>query len=174
MLGLSSRNLFEEGDVSAAVLRKWWSGLQTDKEEQARLRRCSDPSSVMLSPQYDRLVSLLKEVGYELDAGRSYALASVAGLVAQVTADTGPGASFARQMAKPAPGSKKARISVLRFNRLVAESQREALYLLLMPVMEIMSGTVNLTDMARSLYRWDTTARDRWAHDYYSSAPRKG
>ena len=174
MQGLSARNLFEEGDASASILRKWWSGLQNDTEEQTRIRRCGDPSSVMLSPQYDRLLNLLKDAGYDLDAGRSYALAAVVGLVAQVTADTGPGVSFARQMAKPRPGAKKARVSELRFSRLIAENQREGLYLLLIPVMELLSGAVNLADMAHSLYRWDATARTRWNDDYYAAQNRRG
>lgn len=169
----SPRNLFVEGDASAAILRKWWKGLQTDTHERDRIRGCGDPSSVMLSPEYQRLLDLLKEAGYILDAGNSYAVASVAGLVAQVTSDTGPGASFARQMAERAPGSRKARVSELRLERLIAQQQREMAYLLLMPVMELLSGTVNLTDMARGLYRWDTVARQRWADDYYGTASKR-
>jgi CRISPR type I-E-associated protein CasB/Cse2 len=167
MVEPSPRNLFAEGDLSAAILRKWWKGLLTDEEECERLRRCGDPSSVMLSPEYQHLLDLLKGAGYDLDAGHSYAIAAVVGVVAQVTSDTGPGTSFAHQMAKPAPGSKKARISELRLERLVAQQQREMAYLLLMPVMDLLSGTVNLTDMARGLYRWDTAARKRWADDYH-------
>ena len=174
MVEPSARNLFADGDVSAAILRKWWKGLQTDGEEVARIRRCGDPSSVMLSPEYQHLLDLLKDAGYILDAGHSYAVAAVAGAVAQVTADTGPGASFARQMAQPAPGSRKARVSEIRLGRLVAQQQREMAYLLLIPVMDLLSGTVNLTDMARGLYRWDEAARKRWADDYYGVAAKAG
>ena len=168
----SSRNLFAEGDFSAAILRKWWKELQTDPWERDRIRRCGDPSSVMLSPKYQRLLDLLKDAGYDLDAGHSYAVAAVTGLVAQVTSDTGPGVAFARQMAQPAPGTKKARVSGLRFHRLVAEEQREMVYLLLIPVMDLLSGAVNLTDMARGLYRWDAAARKRWQDEYYAVAPK--
>jgi CRISPR system Cascade subunit CasB len=164
--------LFAEGDVSAAILREWWEELQADEAEVARIRRCGDPSSVMLSPEYQRLLDLLKGAGYDLDAGHSYAVATVTGLVAQVTSDTGPGVTFAHQMAEPAPGSRKARISQLRFHRLVAEEQREMAYLLLVPVMDMLKGTLNLTDMARGIYRWDAAARKRWADDYYAVAPK--
>jgi CRISPR system Cascade subunit CasB len=170
--GLSPRNLFEEGDVSATILREWWKGLLSDEEETARIRRCGDPAGVMLSPEYERLLHLLKDAGYDLDPARSYAVAAVVGLVAQVTSDTGPGASFARQMAKPVPGSKKARVSGVRFDRLLAQEQRESLYLLLIPVVDLLSGTINLADMARSLYRWDAAARSRWADDYHAAAPK--
>jgi CRISPR type I-E-associated protein CasB/Cse2 len=166
----SPRNLFAEGDASAAILRTWWKGLLTDPKERDRLRGCGDPSSVMLSPEYQRLVDLLKDAGYDLDAGHSYAVAAVAVAVAQVTSDTGPKASFARQMAAPGPGSRKARISGLRLDRLVGQQQREMACLLLIPVMEMLSGTVNLTDMAHGLYRWDNAARKRWADDYYGIA----
>ncbi len=166
----SPRNLFLEGDASAAILRKWWKGLQTDGEERDRLRRCSDPSCAMLSPEYQHLLELLKKTGYDLDAGHSYAIASVASVVAQVTRDTGSGASFACQMAEPAPGTRKARVSEMRLDRLVSQQQREMACLLLGPVMELLNGTVNLTDMARGLYRWDAIARQRWADDYYGVA----
>lgn len=171
-LGSSSRNLFEEGDVSATILREWWKGLLADEEERKRIRRCGDLPGVMLSPEYDRLLNLLREAGYDLDPAHSYAVAAVVGLVAQVASDTGPGASFARQMAQSVPGSKKARVSGVRFDRLLAEEQREGLFLLLIPVMDILGGTINLADMAHSLYRWDAAARRRWADDYYAPASR--
>jgi CRISPR type I-E-associated protein CasB/Cse2 len=167
----SPRNLFTEEDDSAAILRKWWKGLRTDSKERDRIRGCGDPLRIMLSPEYQRLLDLLKEAGYNLDAEHSYAVAAVVGVVAQVTADTGPGESFARQMAEPAPGSKRARVSGLRLDRLVGQQQREIAYLLLMPVMELLSGTVNLADMARGLYRWDNVARQRWADEYYGVVP---
>ncbi len=52
MVEPSPRNLFAEGDVSAAILRKWWKGLQTDGEERepaydvvgTRQASCSRPS----------------------------------------------------------------------------------------------------------------------------------
>lgn len=163
----SPRNLFAKGDVSAAILRKWWKGLQADPKERDRIRGCGDPSSVMLSPEYQRLANLLKDAGYDLDAGYSYAVATVAVAVAQVTSDTGSGASFAHQMAESAPGRTKARISGLRLDRLVGQQQREMACLLLIPVIELLGGSVNLTDMAYGLYRWDTAARKRWADDYY-------
>ncbi len=172
MTELWPTDLFAEGDVSAAILRRWWQGLQADQEERDRIRRCGDPASVVLSPEYQRLVDLLRDAGYDLDAGHAYALAAVAGVVAQVTSDTGPGASFARQMAKPAPGSRRAKVSGLRLDRLVAEQQRTMACLLLMPVMELLSGTVNLVDMAHGLYRWDTVVRKRWADDYRRAASR--
>ena len=167
----SPRNLFVEGDISAAVLREWWKGLETVPTERNRISGCGDPSRVMLSPEYQRLVDLLKDAGYDLDAGNSYAVAAVAGVVAQVTSDTGPGASFATQMAKPEPGGRRARISGIRLDRLVGQQQREMACLLLSPVMEMLGGAVNLADMAHGLYRWDANARKRWADDYYRAAP---
>jgi len=169
----SPRNLFAKEDTSAAILRVWWEGLQADPNERDRIRGCGDPSSVMLSPEYQRLVNLLKDAGYDLDAGHSYAVAAVAVAVAQVTSDTGSGASFAYQMAKPAPGSRRARVSGLRLERLVGEQQREVACLLLIPVIELLGGAVNMTDMAHGLYRWDTAARKRWADDYYGVASRR-
>lgn len=171
MMEPSPRNLFSKGDVSVGILRRWWKGLQADPKERDRIRGCGDPSRVMLSPEYQRLVSLLKEAGYDLDAGHSYAVATVAAAVAQVTSDTGSGASFAYQMAVPAPGSRKARVSKLRLDRLVGQPQREMACLLLIPVIELLGGAVNLTDMARGLYKWDATARKSWAEDYYGAAP---
>ena len=112
----------------------------------------------------------MKDAGYALDAGHAYAVAAVAVAVAHVISDTGPGASFARQMAERAPGSRRARVSGLRLDRLVGQQQREEACLLLIPVMELLDGAVNLTDMAHGLYKWDRVARKRWADDYYRVA----
>ncbi len=170
----SARNLFEEGEVSASILRDWWKRLQADEEERARIRRCGDPSEVMLSAEYHRLLNLLKDAGYILDQANSYAVATVVGIMARVTSDTGPGPSCARQMAKSVRGSKKAKISELRFDRLLAQKQRESLYLLLIPVIDLLEGTLNLVDMARSIYTWDTPARGRWEADYYGTSSHNG
>ncbi len=174
MAELSPGNLFAEEDMSAAILRKWWEGLGADPKERDRIRGCGDAPSAMLSPEYQRLVHLLKEAGYDLDAVHSYAIAAVAVAAAQVTSDTGSGASFASQMARPAPGSRKARISELRLDRLVRQQQREMAFPLLTPVIELLGGAVNLTDMAHGLYRWDTVARKRWADDYYGITSTSG
>ena len=168
----SPRNLFTEGDASAAILRTWWKGLQLEPKERDWIRGCGDISAVMLSREYQRLLDLLKGAGYDLDAGNSYAIAAVAAVVAQVTSDTGPGATFARQMAEPAPGSRKARVSGIRLERLVGQQQREMACMLLLPVMELLGGAVNLTDMAHGIYRWDANARKRWADEYYRVSPR--
>jgi CRISPR system Cascade subunit CasB len=96
----------------------------------------------------------------------------VVGLAAHVKADAGSATSFGRQMAEAVPGSGRARVSGLRFRRLVAEEERESLYLLLVRVVHLLNGTINLADMARSLYRWDDMARRQWAYDYYAAGPK--
>ncbi len=169
----SPTNLFAEEDISAAILRKWWEGLQAHPKERDRIRGCGDASSAILSAECQHLVHLLKEAGYDLDAVHSYAVAAVAFAVAQVTSDTGSGASFAYQMAKPMPGGRKARVSGPRLDSLVGQQQRETACLLLIPVIELLGGAVNLTDMAYGLYIWDTAARKRWADDYYGAASRR-
>ncbi len=169
----SPASLFAEEDISAAILRKWWEDLQADPKERDRLRTCGDASSAILSPECQHLVTLLKEAGYDLDPVHSYAVAAVAFAVAQVTSDTGSGASFAYQMAKPMRGRKKARVRGPRLDSLVRQQQREMACLLLIPVIALLGGAVNLADMAYGLYLWDTAARKRWADDYYGAASRR-
>ena len=128
----SPRNLFVEGDVSAAILRKWWKGLQTDTNERDRIRGCGDPSSVMLSPEYQRLLDLLKDAGYD-----SRCRTLIRGRRSRGPCGTGYVGHRSGSELRPPDGSaerreaEKPESANSGLSRLVAQQQREMAYLLL-------------------------------------------
>jgi CRISPR system Cascade subunit CasB len=86
---------------------------------------------------------------------------------------------FATQLGSPNPGSEKARVSELRFRRILATDDVGELYTQLRRAISLLDGTANLIDLARVLFRWRPIAeqnpydpRKDWAYDYYAAAPR--
>lgn len=162
--------MFQSGDETSSILLSWWKGLEHDKGERAFMRRASAPGEVVFSPAYHRLLSQLQRDGRYIDRE---ALAGVAGLAAHVKGHT-DGASLSKQMAKPRSSGSGARVSGLRFRRLLAVSDRGELYPLMIRVIRLLGDQVNLVSLANGVYWWndktDKTKKD-WAYDYYATAP---
>jgi CRISPR system Cascade subunit CasB len=132
------------------------------------MRRASSPTEVVFSPSYHYLLSQLQQQDFKI---RRDALAAVAGLAAHIKEDTGQEMTFARQMASPKSQGSGAKVSGLRFRRLLAVSRREELYPLLIRVIRLLDGRVNLSNLANAVYWWNERTRRQWAYDYYASAP---
>lgn len=151
-----------------AALCRWWRELGEARGDRAALCRCGTLSEVMFVPAYHRLWTTLAPLGW----ANKEALAAVAGLAALVREDVSS-RSFAQQMAQPKPGGSNARISGLRFRRLLKHHSRDELYPALARVVRSLDGRVNLVDLAESVYWWGEGTRKRWAFDYYSAAPQE-
>lgn len=164
----SKKYLFQAGGDSAATLLSWWKGLGHDRGERAALRRASSPTEVVFSPAYHRLLSQLQQEGYTV---YREALAVMTGLTAHVKEDTGPDKSLAQQMASLRSSGSGAKVSGLRFRRLLAVNQREELYPLMIRVIRLLDGRVNLVSLANAVYWWNERTRKDWAYDYYKTAP---
>lgn len=160
--------LFQAGDISASILRLWWEGLEQDRGERAVLKRASNPTEVVFSPAYHRLFGQIQQQGFRV---RRESLAAVAGLAAHVKEDIGQELTVAKQMAIPKSQGSGAKVSGLRFRRLLATAQSEELYPLLIRVIRLLDGRVNLLDLANSAYWWNEITRRQWAYDYYAAAP---
>jgi CRISPR system Cascade subunit CasB len=160
--------MFQSNDETGSDLFAWWKGLESDRGERAFLRRASNITEAAFSPAYHRLLGRLKEQNGSVNRE---ALAAVAGLATHVKAHTDIGGSLARQMAIPKAGGSGARVSGLRFRRLLAVSERDELYPLLIRVIRLLDGNVNLLSLANSVYWWNENTRKQWAYDYYSTAP---
>jgi CRISPR system Cascade subunit CasB len=165
-------------DASYAILLDWRAALEADKGERADLKRAENPLRVAFSPAYHALLRRLQEAGYRLSPDGRERLAALAGIAAHVKqhVDNTP---FARQMGTPNPGSEKARVSELRFRRILAIDDVDELYTQLRRAISLLDGTANLADLARALFRWRPIAeqnpydpRKDWAYDYYAAAPR--
>jgi len=160
-----SRNLFKPGSESAEILHLWWKGLKDQKGECARLRRAPSPVEVVFSPAYHRLFG-------QIHIHRER-LASVAGLVSHIKEDTHSSKNLPQQMATPKTGSDNAIVSGLRFRRLLAISDRAALYPMMIRVIRLLGGRLNLLSLAESVYWWNERTWKDWAYDYYATAPKE-
>jgi CRISPR system Cascade subunit CasB len=162
--------IFSEGDDSSELLISWWEGLDQDRGERANLRRAAAPTDVVFGSSFHKLLGGLRRRGYRLGSDRATALASVAGLVAHAKLHVG-GASMAQQMATAKFSGAGARVSGLRFRRLLAVSDRNELYPLLLRVVRLLDGRVNLVSLANAAFWWNERTRQEWAYDYYATAP---
>lgn len=153
-------------DEAVAALRRWWQELDKARGDRAMLRRCGSLTEVVFVPAYHRLYAAVAPHGWTDRLG----VAAIAGLASLVRTDV-PAALLARQMAQVKPGGSNARISGLRFRRLLKHQTREDLFPALSRVVRALNGQVNLVDLAESAYWWNEHTRQRWAFDYYDAAP---
>lgn len=170
---MTDRNMsrmFTEGDESSALLIAWWEALDQDRGERANLRRAAQPAEVAFGPSFHRLLGACRRQGYSVGTDAATALAAVAGVAAHVKSHIG-GASIAQQMAMPKSRGSGARVSGLRFRRLLAVSSREELYPLLIRVVRLLDGRTNLVSLANAAFWWNERTKKDWAYDYYATAP---
>lgn len=167
-----SKNLFKPGSESAEILRAWWKSLEDNRGERARLRRAPNPSDVAFSPAYHRLFNQLLGLKQLRPINRE-PLEAVAGLISHVREDTGPLKKFAQQMGAKKTGSDNAIVSGLRFRRILAISDRNTLYPMLLRIIHLLGGKVNLLSLAESVYLWNERTWKDWAYEYYAAAPKE-
>lgn len=164
--------LFAEGDDSATILLRWWSGLSRRRADRAELRRASTPAEIVLCAGYHRLLGELRGAGYPVDAACAAGVAVVAAISSHVETHV-PSGSFARQMAEPAGAQRGARVSGQRFRRLLAVPDRVQLLPMLIRAIRLTAGRADLVALARSAFFWGDGVRKRWAYDYYETAPKE-
>jgi CRISPR system Cascade subunit CasB len=160
---------FDKGAPETEALATWWRWLDDNRGERAVLRRCGTLTDVAFSPAYHRLRSVVSRFGSVDDNG----LALVAGLAARIRGDIG-GVSIAEQMATAkSGGDAKARVSGLRFRRLLKVKEQEDLFSAMTRVIALLGGAVNMQSLAQGVYLWNDNdkTRKQWAFDYYSKAP---
>lgn len=158
--------LFSSDPKARQVLYEWWSGLEINRGDRAALRHCHDETEVVFTPAFHRLrKDLLDEFNVNLEA-----LAIVAGVLSHVK-NNDEGSRFAVQMATPASGSSNARVSGLRFRRLLNIEDRQELFTSMIRTVRLLNGTANLFDLANSIYWWNELTKKQWAYDYYTKSP---
>ncbi|MBI3617666.1 MAG: type I-E CRISPR-associated protein Cse2/CasB [Candidatus Omnitrophica bacterium] len=153
--------LFDPDDESGKILFKWWKELEDGRGDRAQLRRARDPAEVVFVPAYHHLYHQLR-----LDRE---ALACVAGLCAQVK-DNNLGKTLAEQMAE---GVDKAKVSGLRFRRLLRIDDRDELYNAMRRMIQMLGGVVNIYSLAKTAYWWNQRTKKQLAYEYYEHAPGK-
>lgn len=156
---------FENDSPETQALVGWWQSLDNNRGDRAELRRCSTLTEVEFTPAYHKLRLSLAKFGQVNDDG----LALVAGLAARIKNNVS-GDTIAEQMATgKADGS--ARVSGLRFRRLLKIKDREELFTAMGRVVALLGGTVNLHSFANSLYYWNDRTRKQCAFEYYTKSP---
>lgn len=156
---------FENDSPETETLVAWWRSLNDNRGERAELRRCSTLTEVAFSPAFHQLRLAVGKFGQVNSDG----LALVAGLAARVKTHV-PGDTVAEQMATgKADGS--ARVSGLRFRRLLKMKDRQELFTAMGRVVALLGCAVNLQSFANSLYHWNDRTRKQWAFDYYTKSP---
>jgi len=156
---------FKKDSAEVRELIRWWDALDKDRGERARLRRCHSLAEVTFSPAYHRLRQALERHGRVDDDG----LALVAGLTSRVKVST-DSSSLAEQMAS-GKSDGSARVSDLRFRRLLKVKGKQELLGAMTRVIALLGGTANIQSLAQSVYFWNDRTRKDWAFEYYSKAP---
>ncbi len=159
---------FSQTSEAGASLLNWWRGLEESRGERAELRRASEPTKVAFCSGFHRL---LRDLRQERPVSTE-SLAVVAGVVVHVkTCDDS--SIFAAQMASPKSIGGSARVSELRFRRLLQIADRPGLYQPLVRTIRLLGGAVNITSLADDIYFWGDHVRKNWAYTYYEKAVSK-
>jgi len=146
---------------------EWWSGLRERRGDRAELRRAAELVHVPLMPAYHELYGILSGTGWR----NKEQLALVAGILSHVKSHQGD-RSFAAQMALPRGGGGSARVSGLRFRRLIQIDGPADLYPRMIRVLRMLDGCANVESLAHDLYWWRSErTRREWAFQYYQTAP---
>jgi len=161
-----------EHDSSPApvdILHTWWSDLNDHRGDRAEMRRCRSVDDVLLTEAYHKLRGRFRRA--ELLFGEEQ-LAATSGLLAHVRGDIEDGPTFAEHMGQPkSEGSDRARVSGLRFRRLLRHESREALYRPLIRIIRLLDRRLNVSELATDLYYWSPDKHKEWARHYYETAP---
>jgi CRISPR system Cascade subunit CasB len=152
---------FTRDPAAGEILRGWWISLQNRRADRADLCRCRGESDVALVPSFYRLVSALREPGYNPSLHR---LATVAGVLAHVRRDADD--AMGRAMSRSHGAGPV--LSEARFRRLLAAEDRQDLYSQLVRCVRLLGNSAPLLDLANAAYWWNEAVRKRWAYDYYS------
>lgn len=156
--------------ADSVALTDWWKALQEDPGGRACLRRSRSLGEVSLCPSYHDLLNRLRAAGCAVGPREAEKLAAVAGLAAHLKR-LNPKSAPAQQMARPGKDRNKARVSGLRFRRLLEKQEAADLYLPLMRVLKMLDGNCDLWGLARSVFWWNDRMRREWASHYYETAP---
>ncbi|RVU45720.1 type I-E CRISPR-associated protein Cse2/CasB [Lujinxingia sediminis] len=158
----------------------WWVGLEHQRGERAALRRCQSIDQVYGSPAFYELQRRLQGVGVVVGDDQ---LAAVAGLLSHVrehvslSGEAGESSrgwgSFATHLATPREGGGDAKVSGLRFRRLLRIEDREELYGAMVRLIRMLNGKVDVHALTRDVVYWGPERRKRWAQDYYSRMPQE-
>ena len=159
---------FTNNPDARSALVEWWGGLDRARGDRAALRRCRNVQEIAFVPAFHRLRHDLSRIA-PVDAEK---LAVVAGVLSHVK-NNDYSLRFAQQMATSKDGGDRARVSGLRFRRLLKIEERGDLYGALIRTVRLLDGSVNIASLADGVYWWNEMTKNNWAFDYYDRAPKE-
>ncbi len=164
---MADKNYLKFNDESQAGkdLLEWWRGLDKNRGDRAELRRAGEISEVVFISAYHRLRYDLLKYSKVYENG----LAATVGILAHVKQND-PLKTFAQQMAQSKDGSDKARLSDLRFRRLLKCQSHEDLYIDMIRVVRQLDGRANALSLANMIYWWNDRTKQTMAREYYTLA----
>lgn len=148
-------------ELDFSIILSWWNSLENDRGGRAELRRAHNLTEVAFIEAYHRLYNQMKALDRE-------SLALVAGVCAHVKAHSA--GKFAEQMAIGDKPDDKPKVSNLRFRRLLAITDRDELYYTMVRIIRLLGGTLDVCDLAKTVYWWNENTKKRLAYDYYAKA----
>jgi len=152
------------------AVQSWWLSLEKDKGGRAELRRAQNLTAVIVSPCFQRLYSEVRPFMQQARGDWSSRLAMIAAVLSHVKQSDG--GSVARQLASPKGSGSSARLSELRFRRLLQRG-RDDVWLALVRVLPMLDRKANLFDLANALFFWGDKVQQQWAYAYFDKAPAK-
>lgn len=174
--------------IVAKSAREWWrylhpddnSGDKGDRAALARLRRAGSPVEAMSE---EATFDLFRRIGLgPTDVHRLPRVAVIAMVLAHVRNDAaaegeGRPPAAIRSVGRKTPEDKdSAKMKPLRLRRLLACRDDEELAREMRRFVALADGTLNVGDLAASLFFWGDRVRARWAFEYYAAgaaAPRE-
>lgn len=145
-------------------LFEWWAGLEHNKGERARLRRCRAPQEAMMQRGFFRLYEKLGRPEH-LDRQR---LAGVGGLLAHVreNAETN---DLGQLLGNRGSGDNGPVLSESRFRRLLQYDEISALYHPMIRVIRFVDHRLPVSEFSNAMYYWGEQQKERLAFQYYGT-----
>jgi CRISPR system Cascade subunit CasB len=154
---------FEPDTAEGKILYDWWQGLDKNRGERARLRRCKNPLEVASVQVFFNPLFKLEREG-KVSSER---LALVIGALSHVKTYQG-GKPFPELMAEPkTEGGSNYRVSELRFRRLLEIKDRDELYPAIIRMIKMVDSKANIYGLANDLYWWNERTKKEWAYRYF-------
>lgn len=144
------------------LLLNWWRQLPDDTGGRAALRRAPDLTAVVLQPAFQRLHRRLLSAGFPAGQGPGDRLAAAAGLLAHVReAD-----DLSLPKALSQRDGDKARVSELRFKRLLESADVDALFAGLRRTLPLIGHRCSPIALTHDVVNWGDRIRKDWAYAY--------
>ena len=153
---------FRQDQAWGSLLLRWWQCLDDDRGGRAALRRAPDITAVVMLPAFQQLHRRLLAAGWPTDAWRNDHLAAAAGLLAHVKQHQ----PQALPVAMSQRDGDKARVSPLRFTRLLESPDIDALFTGLRRALPLLQHQADVLALATDVVNWGDAVKKRWAYGY--------